>query len=121
MSKVLHGEILEPEDDPRREERVRGKFWATFRKAAQYIPFAEDLVAAYYCAFDPSTPNRVRLVLIGALAYFVLPFDAVPDFIVGLGFTDDVTILAAAIATVGAHIKPAHREAARRALKEKQA
>jgi uncharacterized membrane protein YkvA (DUF1232 family) len=121
MSKVLHGEILEPEDDPRREERVRGKFWATFRKAAQYIPFAEDLVAAYYCAFDPSTPNRVRLVLIGALAYFVLPFDAVPDFIVGLGFTDDVTILAAAIATVGAHIKPTHREAARQALKEKQA
>jgi uncharacterized membrane protein YkvA (DUF1232 family) len=120
MSKVLYGEILGPEDDLRREERVRGKFWATFRKAARHIPFAEDLVAAYYCAFDPATPMRVRAVLIGALAYFVLPLDAIPDFIAGLGFTDDVTVLLAAIAMVGAHISPAHRAAARAALDEKR-
>ena len=73
---------------------MRSKFWATFRKAARYIPFAEDLVAAYYCAFDPATPIRVRAILIGALAYFVLPLDVIPDFIAGLGFTDDVTVLA---------------------------
>ena len=119
MSKVLDGEILGPEAETARAERVRGKFWATLRKAARHIPFAEDVVAAFYCALDPATPHRVRAVLLGALAYFVLPFDAVPDFIAGLGFTDDVTVLVAAIATVGAHIKPAHREAARRALEER--
>jgi uncharacterized membrane protein YkvA (DUF1232 family) len=118
MTKVLHGEVLGPEDAAEREQRVRRKFWATFRKAARYIPFAEDLVAAYYCAFDPATPTRVRAVLIGALAYFVLPFDVIPDFIAGLGFTDDVTVLLAAIATVSAHITPAHRSAARQALDE---
>lgn len=120
MSKVLYGEILGPEQEAQREDRVRRTFWATFRKAARYIPFAEDLVAAYYCAFDPATPTRVRAILIGALAYFVLPFDAIPDFIAGLGFTDDVTVLLAAIATVGAHITPAHRDAAKRALHDKQ-
>jgi uncharacterized membrane protein YkvA (DUF1232 family) len=120
MTKVLYGEILGPEEEARQEKRVRDRFWATFRKAARYVPFAEDLVAAYYCAFDPATPTRVRAVLIGALGYFVMPLDVIPDFIAGLGFTDDVTVLIAAIATVGAHITPAHRAAARAALDEKQ-
>ena len=123
MDKVLDGEILgpeTPEEDTRQADRVRSKFWATLKKAANYIPFSEDLVAAFYCAFDPATPHRVRAVLLGALSYFVLPFDVVPDFIAGLGFTDDVTVLVAAIATVGAHITTEHRAKARRALDERR-
>jgi uncharacterized membrane protein YkvA (DUF1232 family) len=60
----------------------------------------------------------VRLTLLGALAYFVLPFDAIPDLLAGIGFTDDATVLFATIALVRAHITPVHREAARRALAE---
>ena len=59
---------------------------------------------------------RAKGVLIGALAYFILPVDVIPDFILGLGFTDDVTVLAAAIATIRAHMKPRHREQAKEAL-----
>ncbi len=123
MSKVLYGEVLGPEvrgpeSDAGRTEQVRRKFWTTLRKAARYIPFSDDLVAAYFCALDPATPHRVRAVLLGALAYFVLPFDAVPDILAGIGFSDDVTVLVAAIAMVRSHITPAHREAARRALSE---
>jgi uncharacterized membrane protein YkvA (DUF1232 family) len=130
MDKVLYGEILGPDpggkqqgpDDHRsRTDDVRRRFWATFRKAARYIPFSDDLVAAYFCALDPATPHRVRAVLLAALAYFVLPFDAVPDIIAGIGFSDDVTILIAAIAMVRSHITSAHREAARRALSEDNA
>ncbi|HMN87230.1 MAG TPA: YkvA family protein [Bauldia sp.] len=116
MSDIKYGEILPPEDDAAREERVRGRFWATFRKAARRIPFADDLVAAYYCALDPETPHRVRAVLLAALAYFVLPLDAIPDILAGIGFTDDMTVLVATIAMVRSHITPVHREAARRAL-----
>ena len=116
MSEIKVGEILGPEDEAARSERVRRRFWSTFRRALRVVPFSEELVAAYYCAFDPATPHRVRAVLLGALAYFVLPFDAIPDFLAGIGFTDDVTVLAAAITMVGAHIKPVHREAARQAL-----
>ena len=116
MPDVLYGEILSPEpaDDAKRSDRVRQKFWATLRKAARYIPFSDDLVAAYFCALDPATPHRVRAVLLGALAYFILPFDAVPDFLAGIGFSDDITVLVAAIALVRSHITAAHREAARR-------
>jgi uncharacterized membrane protein YkvA (DUF1232 family) len=52
------------------------------------IPCAEDLLAAYY-AFDQATPLQVKAALLGALAYFVLPFDTVPDMLPFLGFADD--------------------------------
>jgi uncharacterized membrane protein YkvA (DUF1232 family) len=116
MDDVKYGEVLGPENDAARENRVRKGFWKTFRRALRFIPFSEDLVAGYYCALDPATPPRVRAVLLGALAYFVLPLDAIPDLLAGIGFTDDVTVLVATLALVRAHIRPAHREAARRAL-----
>jgi uncharacterized membrane protein YkvA (DUF1232 family) len=119
MGEVLHGEILGPEDEVTRTRRVKARFWSTLRRAARQIPFADDLVAAYYCALDPATPTRVRAVLLGALAYFILPVDAIPDIVAGIGFTDDVTVLIAAIAMVRAHITEAHRDAARQALAER--
>ena len=88
------------------------------KRAARYVPFMDELVAAYYCALDPKTPFRVRGTLLAALAYFVLPLDFIPDFLLGFGFTDDVAVLTAAITAIRAHIKPAHRTAARKALEE---
>jgi uncharacterized membrane protein YkvA (DUF1232 family) len=99
-----------------RERRVRRDFWAKFKRLAGRIPFAEVLVAAYYCALDPATPMRVRGMLLAALAYFILPFDIIPDMIAGLGFADDAALLTAVIGLVAAHITPAHRAAAARAL-----
>lgn len=100
----------------RREEKVRRDFWQKFSRVARHIPFADDLVAAYYCAMDAQTPIRVRGTLLGALAYFILPIDAVPDFLLGFGFTDDAAVLAAALSMVSRHITPTHRAAAATAL-----
>ena len=100
----------------RDEQSVRRNFWAKLRRVAAQLPFAEDLVAAYYCAFDRDTPAHVKTALIGALAYFVLPFDAVADFMPMLGFADDAAILATALRMVASHIRPAPREAAGIAL-----
>ena len=80
------------------------------------IPFAEDLLAAYYCAIDRETPTYVKAVLMGAVAYFVMPVDLVPDFIAALGFTDDATVLLAALRAVEGHILPRHRERAQARL-----
>lgn len=108
-----------PVETRRREERVRANFWRTARRAARYVPFMDEVAAAYYCAIDPKTPFRVRGTLIAALAYFVLPLDFIPDFLVGFGFTDDIAVLTAAIAAIRGHIKPAHRAAARKMLAAK--
>ncbi len=94
------------------------RFWQKLKRFLSRIPFAEDLTAAYYCARDPETPAYVRAVLLGAIAYFVLPIDMVPDILAGLGFTDDASVLAAAVAAVGRHLQPRHREQARRALEK---
>lgn len=101
-------------DDP----ALSHKFWRKFAHAAAGIPFAEDLLAAYYCAFDKATPLQVKGTLIGAIAYFVLPFDAIPDVLPVLGFTDDAAVLMTALKLVTSHMKPEHRAAARATLDE---
>ena len=100
----------------RDEETVRRAFWEKLRRFAARLPFAEDLLAAYYCAFDRDTPFQVKAALVGALAYFVLPFDAMPDIMPLLGFADDAAILATALRMVANHLTPAHRAAAKRKL-----
>jgi uncharacterized membrane protein YkvA (DUF1232 family) len=100
----------------RAERIVRTSFWWKVRMALGRVPFMEDAVAAFFCATDAATPLRVKAVLMAALAYFVLPIDAIPDILAGLGFSDDASVLAADIAMVGSHIAPAHRDAAKRAL-----
>lgn len=98
------------------EKTVNEGFWTKMARVAGKIPFAEDAAAAWFCTRDPGTPLHVKATLLAALAYFVLPIDVVPDFIAGIGFTDDATVLALAFRLVSTNIKPAHREAARKAL-----
>lgn len=81
------------------------------------VPFVSDVVAAYFAARDDDTPMRAKATLMAAVAYFVLPVDMVPDFLVGLGFADDATVLATAMAVMGSHVKEKHRGMARRALR----
>ncbi|MCW5748387.1 MAG: DUF1232 domain-containing protein [Alphaproteobacteria bacterium] len=95
---------------------VRNGFVNKIKAVARRIPFAEDAVAAWFCTRDPATPVQVRITLIGALAYFVLPFDVIPDMIAGLGYTDDAAVLLAALKIVGSHITNSHRVRARRWL-----
>jgi uncharacterized membrane protein YkvA (DUF1232 family) len=100
------------------ERVVRKGFWRKLTRHAGRLPFAEDLFSAYYCAFDRQTPLHVRAVLVGALAYFVVPFDGVPDIVPMLGFTDDAAMLAAAMKLVIDAIRPEHRDAARARLSD---
>ena len=100
----------------REQAYVRRHFWTKLRRFAAGLPFAEDLLAAYYCAFDRDTPFQVKAALVGALAYFVLPFDVIPDIMPVLGFADDAAVLATALKLVGSHIRPEHRDAARQAI-----
>ena len=119
MDDVKIGEILLPGDEDtqqKQEEKVRRRFWPTFRKAARQIPFSRDVAAAYYCAIDRDTPLRVRGILLAALGYFVLPIDAVPDVLAVIGFTDDIAVLTTAFALINRHIKERHYEAADRVL-----
>ena len=110
--------VYDPRKLARDERRVNRGFWRKLRRVLRRIPFAEDLLAAYYCATDKETPSWVKAVLMGAVAYFVLPADLLPDFIAVLGFTDDASVLMAALSAVGGHIREPHRERAKAKLGE---
>ena len=102
----------------RDEAKFGSDFMARLKRVAKRIPFAGDLLAAWFCARDPATPRRVRLTLLAALGYFVLPIDAIPDIMPLIGFTDDAAVIAAAIAAVAGSITIEHRERAKQALAE---
>jgi uncharacterized membrane protein YkvA (DUF1232 family) len=98
------------------EAELRRRFWKKLKGLAARLPFAEDLIAAHYCAFDRQTPLHVKAVLVGALAYFVVPVDFIPDVLPIIGYSDDAAVLAAAIKLVSSHITSDHREAAQQTL-----
>ena len=98
------------------EVRVQKGFWPKIRRTAARIPFARQVVSVYYSARDPETPTAAKGIMLGALAYFVLPIDAIPDIFAGIGFTDDAAVIAALIATLGANIKRRHKDQADAAL-----
>jgi uncharacterized membrane protein YkvA (DUF1232 family) len=123
MSDPLIKPFTKAEMDAMREatrdgEGLKRRFWDKLKRVAGRIPFAEDLVAAFYCATDPTTSSRVKLILIGAIAYFVLPTDAVADLLPLIGFADDAAVLAAAITQVAGSITEEHRAQARKVLGE---
>lgn len=103
------------------EVRVRNGFWPKMRRVAAKIPFADQLLSVWYAARDPDTPVAAKGIMLGALAYFVLPVDAIPDIFAGIGFTDDAAVIAALLATLGANIKRRHRDLADEALERLKA
>jgi uncharacterized membrane protein YkvA (DUF1232 family) len=96
----------------RDESGILGAFWARMRATGRKLPFAKDMIAVVYCALDPATPSRVKLLILGAIAYFIMPFDGIPDILPLLGFTDDAAVIAATIATVRSQMRDEHWEKA---------
>ena len=83
-------------------------FWDKLAKFAKEAgrEVVEKALQLYYAAQAPETPTQAKIVIYSALAYFILPTDAVPDLIPVAGYTDDLGALAAAFATVAAYITP---------------
>jgi uncharacterized membrane protein YkvA (DUF1232 family) len=108
--------MSDSERQERDEAAVRHGFWRKVGQFAAAMPFTEDLLTGYYCAFDRQTPAHVRAALVGALTYFIAPFDILPDLLPVVGLTDDAAVLAAVITLVWDNIQPVHRTAARAAL-----
>ncbi|GIW31217.1 MAG: YkvA family protein [Meiothermus ruber] len=102
------------------ERYSEAAFWRKLRwfarKAGREV--VEKALWLYYTLKRPETPAWAKRTIVGALAYFLLPFDLVADLAPLVGFTDDLSVLLAAIATVAAHITPAIKEEARRKADE---
>ena len=100
------------------EQRVARGFWLKIRRVAAKVPFAGDALSVWFCARDPATPAGAKAMMMAGLAYFVLPTDAVPDFLAVVGFTDDAAVIAALLAIVGKNLKPRHKAQAKDLLEQ---
>jgi uncharacterized membrane protein YkvA (DUF1232 family) len=87
-------------------------FLQKLKKFAGKIPFSRDLVALYYASKDPNVPIASKALILGGLAYFVSPIDAIPDVVVGLGYVDDATAVALILSILGSSITNQHKAAA---------
>ena len=89
-------------------------FWEKISKYAKKAgkEVIEKALWLFYAAQDPATPIWAKTTIYGALAYFVSPLDAIPDVIPVAGYTDDLGVLAAAIAAVSIYITKEVKEKA---------
>lgn len=91
------------------ETLVREKFEKKVKKFAGKIKFLQEAVELYFCAIDPKTETWVKVLAFSALAYFIIPLDAIPDYIPIAGFLDDAGIIAAAIKKLSDQVTDEHR------------
>jgi uncharacterized membrane protein YkvA (DUF1232 family) len=95
------------------EPRLQRRFWRKIGRALGHLPLAETFLAAFYAAIDPATPAGAKAILFGAIGYFIVPIDVIPDVMGAFGYTDDLAVILAAIRAVGNNITDGHRERAR--------
>ncbi len=83
-------------------------FWAKVKSVAKKAGVKVVYVALilYYELTDPDIDAKEKAVIIGALGYFILPIDLIPDAIPVAGFTDDLAALLAAYKFVQHNITP---------------
>ena len=67
---------------------------------------AQPALEAFELIMDSSTPPQVRISILGALTYLIVPVDLIPDFIPASGFSDDLVALTAVISLWQHHITP---------------
>ena len=98
------------------EKLVRESFKSKVKSNLAKIPFLREAVEMYFFAIDKESPLGPKLLAFGALAYFISPFDAIPDFLPLTGFTDDAAVIATALLTLKNHITEEHKEQANKWL-----
>lgn len=96
------------------------KLWKKLKKVAQKAgrKAVYYVLVLYYVSRDPAVPTKLKIKVLGALGYFILPLDFIPDAILGLGFTDDFLALAWAIFKMRKYITPEIKEKARQRMRE---
>lgn len=93
------------------EDNLRAKVARFARAAGREL--IEKALVLYHTLRAPTTPKWARAAILGALGYFISPIDTLPDFIPGVGYTDDLAVIAAALVTVATHVTPEIKARAR--------
>ena len=93
-------------------------FWNKLKKFAKTAGIQVVYIALilYYVFIDKKTPTKAKVIIASALGYFILPTDLIPDFIVGVGYADDLGALIFAAGQIIANIDALHKQMAKEKL-----
>ncbi|WP_270169931.1 YkvA family protein [Paenibacillus sp. SYP-B4298] len=105
---------------PADEQYTEASFWEKLKKFGKKagVKVVYTALLLFYCLRDGNVPPWAKTVIVGALAYFINPVDAIPDVVPVVGFTDDLGALVAALGTVAVYINDDIRHKARTRLAE---
>ncbi|MCU9614367.1 DUF1232 domain-containing protein [Caldibacillus lycopersici] len=96
------------------------KFWEKLKKfakkAGSSVVYA--VLILYYTLQKPEVPASSKAIIIGALGYFILPFDLIPDIAVGVGYTDDLGALGLALLKIAMYVDDEVKHKAKEKLKD---
>lgn len=85
---------------------TEAKFFEKIRKFAKNagIKVVYGALLLYYTLLEKNTPKLAKSIILGALGYFILPTDMIPDFIPIVGFSDDFSAVMAALIAVALYV-----------------
>ncbi|WP_299396115.1 YkvA family protein [uncultured Desulfovibrio sp.] len=118
---MKHADInLEKQCDMHRKNYSENAFWSKIKKYAKRagLEGIRNALRLFYVLQRPDLPQKVKMTIIGALGYFISPLDLIPDILPVVGFTDDLSVLAAAIAIAASYIDDDVKEKADKKLAE---
>lgn len=98
------------------ENRLINKLKKVFKIAGRGL--TEKLFLLYNLFTDSKVPKNVKLVIASGLSYFILPFDSIPDFLVGIGFSDDLAVILGVVYMLTTHITDEHKQNAKQMADE---
>lgn len=85
------------------------KLWRKVERVAKKVgaTVIRPVFLLYYLLHDKNVPVNHKAYIVGALGYFILPFDLLPEAVLSvLGFTDDVAVMALVLRLVKDSITP---------------
>ena len=94
--------------------------WNKIKKVAQKagVKVVYTVLILYYVATDKNVSAADKAKIYGALGYFILPIDLIPDITPGVGYTDDMAALVWALHAVWSNVTPEIEAKAKNKLKE---
>jgi len=103
----VKAERMDEEDIQKHEKHYSDKkLWDKIqkiaKKAGSSVVYA--VLILYYTLQKPEVPTKVKAIITGALGYFILPLDLIPDAALGVGYVDDLTVLGGALIQVAMYI-----------------
>lgn len=86
------------------KEFVEENFWSKVEKVGKKLSFTKDVKALFNYFIDNNIPWYRKSIVVGALVYFIMPIDTIPDLAPLVGYLDDLGVITAVIKYLGSEL-----------------